>query len=191
LYLTILIGIIPHFFSAIYLEIRDNKAMIWRGAMKYPVLIMGIIMFILFISNEKTKIWWNQISMRYIPSTCKSIESRIKTKAPDHWKIYCSTTEDMVVKVKFKDKALDNKNTRSMYYRALANELKTFALFANPETLVHLDSLKLYLKGKELRILAKTDGEALVRLREIKDKDIMAKHLKLTVKVKELTESDQ
>lgn len=165
--------------------------MIWRNAMKYPVLITGIIMFILFISNEKTKIWWNEVSMRYIPSTCKSLKDRLDNKSPDHWKLYCTTTEDMVLKVKFKSKAVDEQNTRSLYYRVLANELKTFALFANPETLVHLNSLKLYLKGKDLRILAKTDGEALVRLREIKDKDIMAKHLKLTVKVKELTEADK
>ena len=160
--------------------------MIWRGAMKYPVLITGIIMFILFLTNEKTKIWWNEISMRYIPSTCKSLESRLEAKKPDHWKVRCATTEDMILRVKMQDESLQPSGARALYYRVLANELQSFAILSNPETLVHLDSLKLYLKGKELKILAKTDGEALVQLRSMKDKKQISDHLKLTVKVKEL-----
>lgn len=154
--------------------------------MKYPVLITGIIMFVIFVTDDKTKIWWNEISMRYIPSTCKSLESRLESKLPDYWKIRCATTEDMILRVKMQEDPLEASGARPLYYRVLANELKSFALMTNPETLVHLDSLKLYLKGKHLKILAQTDGEALVQLRDIKDKERMAEHLRLTVKVKEL-----
>jgi len=184
------IGYYPYFFSANRDEISDNKAMIWGKAMRYPVLIVGVVMFLIFINDEKTKIWWNEISLRYIPSTCITLKDRIEPKAPKHWLLKCSTTEDMILNVKFKKVPSEIKNTRALYFRALANELKTFALFANPETLKHLRSLKLILKGKALSILAQTDGEALVRLAEIKDKEMMANHLKLTVKVKELPKVD-
>lgn len=160
--------------------------MIWKGAMKYPVLITGIIMFILFLSNEKTKVWWNEISMRYIPSTCVTLKDRMQTKLPDHWKIRCANKDSLILRVKMLEKPIEPTQARSLYYRVLANELKSFAQMANPETLVHLLSFKLYLKGKYYRILAQTDGEALVQLREIKDKERMANHLKLTVKVKEI-----
>tara|TARA_B100001971_G_scaffold215192_1_gene259901 strand:+ start:154741 stop:155235 length:495 start_codon:yes stop_codon:yes gene_type:complete len=160
--------------------------MIWKGAMKYPVLITGVIMFVLFLSNEKTKIWWNEISMRYIPSTCKSLEDRMQSKLPDHWKLRCANKDSLILRVKVKENPIEPTQSRALYYRILANEIKSFALMANPETLVHLLSFKLYLKGKYYRILAQTDGEALVQLREIKDKERMANHLKLTVKVKEL-----
>lgn len=163
--------------------------MIWRGAMKYPVLITGIIMFLLFLSNEKTKIWWNEISMRYIPSTCKSLQSRMESKLPDHWKIRCANIDSLILRAKVQKDPAESSQARPLYYRILANELTSFAVMANPETLVHLKSFKLYLKGKHLKILASTDGEALVQLSRLKDKERIAEHLRLTVKVKELEES--
>lgn len=158
--------------------------------MKYPVLIVGVVMFLIFLNDHKTKIWWNEISLRYIPSTCISLKDRISPKAPSHWTLKCSTTEDMILEVKFEKVANEDNNTRALYYRALANELKTFSLFANPETLTHLRSLKMILKGDRLSVIAQTDGEALVRLSQINDKDLLAQHLKLTVKVKEIHKVD-
>lgn len=161
--------------------------MIWKNAMKYPVLITGIIMFILFVTNENTKIWWHDVSTRFIPSTCRSLKERLELIKPEHWnQLYCTTTEDLVLRIKFKEAPVDQKHLKALYYRALANELQHFSRVTNPETLEHLRSLKLFLKGKELGILAQTDGQALMRLSQLKDSEEIANHLKLTVKVKEI-----
>jgi exosome complex RNA-binding protein Rrp4 len=159
--------------------------MIWKNALKYPVLIIGIIMFSLFLSDEKTKIWWDKVNDRYIPSTCDALLSRVKSKLPSDWDMECENKDKFLIEAAFSKVFEDQNKTRSAMYMELANMLSLYSHYANPETLERLRNLTIFLNGKEFKIMAVTDGQAVVKIKAIKDKRKLLEHLKLTVKIKE------
>ncbi|MCT4641748.1 MAG: hypothetical protein N4A33_05570 [Bacteriovoracaceae bacterium] len=159
--------------------------MLWSKAMRYPALTMGIIMFAIYISDAKTQTWWQKTKRRFIPSTCDSLLARMNDKAPKQWEMSCPGTEKLVLKYKLKELNKDRKETKAIMYKQIVNILVTFSQMANPETLNYLKQFRVIIKADFVSILAKTDGEAMVAFRKMKNKDEIAKHVKLSVKVKE------
>lgn len=162
--------------------------MIWAKAMKYPVLIIGIILFAIFISQESTKKWWNQeVKRSRIPSTCDAVLDRVKPKSPSSWELECPGTQLLVINVNFETTANSHKEQRVMMYKEVANTLTKLAHYSNVETLEFLKHIKLILKHKNLEITSVTDGQAVAKFKYLKQKDQILQHLKLTVKVSEKT----
>ena len=159
--------------------------MFWKNAMKYPALIAGMIMFTIFILDPKTKNWWNKMQGRYIPSTCRALADRVESKAPSEWSIECPSTSRLVLNVDFSETFQNPTQLRSAIYRSMANNLKRFALVANPETLQNLETLEVRMNNDKIQVWGQTDGQAMVKLRGINSQKEMAEHLELTVKVKE------
>lgn len=158
--------------------------MILSKTLKYPVLIVGIIMFSIFLADEKTKIWWEKTQRRFIPSTCDSLESRLKDKTPKEWTITCPTADLLLLEMNY-DSSESLERVRIKMYKNIANTLVEFAKIANPETLEYLNTFRLIIDSNKVRILSETDGEAMLAFRTLKQKEKIAQHLKLTVKVKE------
>lgn len=158
--------------------------MIWSKAMKYPVLIMGIIMFTLFISNGRTQNWWQKAKRRFIPSTCDSLLTRLNPKVPKSWKMSCPTIDLLILEYEHKKKSPIDEMRVEMYKKT-ANIIVQFSKMANPETLEDLQAFRLIIKTSRLEILSQTDGEAMIAFRKLEGKQKIAEHLKLTVKVKE------
>lgn len=142
--------------------------MIWKRALKYPALIMGIIMFVIFISDPKTKIWWNKISRRYIPSTCDAIIKRVTPKVDKSWELECPGTKRLVITVPYEAKEDKEplKLTRVKMYRQAANVISSIAQMADPASMEHILELEIFIKNEKLDIFAKTDGEAIVQIRK-------------------------
>lgn len=160
--------------------------MIWSKAMKYPVLIIGIILFIIFINEETTKKWWYQkVKRSRIPSTCDAVLDRVAPKAPKSWSLECPGTQLLVIDVKFETTAKSSKEQRVIMYKELANNLSRLAKFSNIETLEFLKNIKLNMKHKDLEINSLTDGQAVAKFINLKRQEDILKHLQLTVKVSE------
>lgn len=172
-----------------------------KNAMKYPVLVMGVIMFVIFISQESTQKWLSSYKRRIIPSTCDSVKDRVNGKAPGNWKMECPSTQFLLLTVEFGEKAKDFKSQRIMMYRELANIYSKFAYYANIrmdyiednkqkhydeiETLERLRDIRIILKNDQLVITSQSDGQAVAKFINLKRQEQIAQHLKLTVKVSE------
>lgn len=163
-----------------------NRYMIWKNALKYPVLIIGIIMFGLFLSDKKTKIWWDKVNNRYVPSTCSALLARLETKLPNDWRLQCENKDKMLIEAGFSKTYPDLNKTRAVMYLQIANMLNEVAHYANHETLQRLENLTIYLNGKKVKIIASTDGQAIIKIKEIKGEKALLQHLKLTVKTREV-----
>ena len=158
--------------------------MIWSKAMKYPVLMMGIIMFTLYVTDAKTQSWWEKAKRRFVPSTCDSLVTRMEDKVPKSWKMSCPTVNLLILEYKYESS--ENLNTvRIKMYKNIANILVQFAKLANPETLEDLKAFRLKMITDKIDIAAQTDGEAMIAFTKLKTQKQIAEHLKLTVKVKE------
>lgn len=159
--------------------------MILKRTLKYPVLIVGLVLFWLFITDPATKKYFSQFNNR-APSTCRVVQDRVAPKMPSNWNLECLNTKELVVTIKSELMPKEPKLLRSLLYKQLANSLQEFARYTNLETLEFLKIVRVNLKHENLDINAKTDGEALVQLLAKKDQSAVANHLKLTVRTKEI-----
>lgn len=187
--------------------------MIWKHAMKYPVLVVGIILFVLFLTNPKTKEYWGNHTKRFIPNTCEAVKDRFykfrnrtihqetdklskKEQKKLHlllsnisaWELECPGTQLLKLTVMSRLPSLQKKTLKSSMLKELAN---TFYILgyeknANHETLEKLKYVEVTLKHPMLTLHAKTDGLAVVEISRKKSPKDIAQHLKLTVKIKEL-----
>ena len=162
--------------------------MIWQKAFKYPVLIIGIILFTLYIMDPKTSKYWKKQSRRFIPSTCDALMDRSEKKGPENWSWECPGTQLLIIKVEYNDAGEKFPEIRKNLYKQLANSLVKLAQITNPETMPNLLNLKMIIENPRLKILAKTDGAAVEALLRMNTPDLVAEHLKLTVKVKEFVQ---
>lgn len=175
--------------------------MLLKGIMKNPVLIMGIVLFGLFLSQATTKDWWTKQKRRFTPSTCDVIKDKVLKKSPDNWEIECPTTQLLILNIAFGKKAKDFKQQRIMMYRQLANNYTKFAQLANTrlyyvedgkrkhydeiESLERLQVIRINMRNELLEITSQSDGEAVSKFINIKRPEQIAQHLKLTVRVSE------
>ncbi len=162
--------------------------MIWKNALKYPVLAIGVILFVLFLTDPKTKKWLKKYSGSRIPNTCRSVMEKVEKKAPDNWEMECPGTQLLKIAIEHNSRHTNILSLRPEMYKNLANSYVKLAQLSNPETLAGLKYVKMKLINEQLTIDSKTDGQAVVELLKRKTPQAIAEHLKLTVKVKEIRE---
>jgi hypothetical protein len=169
--------------------------------MKYPVLVMGVILFSIFLSQDTTKKWWKAQMRRFTPSTCDAVKDKVNKTSPGNWEMECPTTQHLILTVDFDEKAKNYSTQRVMMYRQLANIYSKFAHLANTrleyvedgkrlhydeiESLERLQVVRIILKNEQLIITSQSDGQAVAKFLKIKRPQQIAEHLKLTVKVSE------
>ena len=78
--------------------------MIWKNALKYPVLVIGLVLFTLFLMDPKTAIWWDKQMRRYIPSTCDAIVDRSGKKLDQSWELECPGTKLLLITIPYEEK---------------------------------------------------------------------------------------
>jgi hypothetical protein len=163
--------------------------MLGKKLLKYPVLIIGIILFGIYVTDPKTADYWRKYNRRFIPSTCDAIESRISDKVDKTWSLDCPGTQLLIIKLPYESKLAEKfPSIRRNMYKLLANSLVKLSQVSNPEAMQNLGHLKMVIEHPRLKILAKTDGEAINQFLKLKYQVDIADHLKLTVKIKEFTQ---
>lgn len=153
--------------------------------MKYPVLIVGIIFFAIFVTSPKTKDFWRKINRRNIPSTCDAVKDRVEKKAPSTWSFDCPTTQFLIIDIQHNPADRNYLKLRQEMYKELANSYVKLGNLSNKETLNYLPKIHMKLIHPSLSINSQTDGQAVVELTKKKSQQDIATHLKLTVTIKE------
>ena len=157
--------------------------MFWQRAMKYPVLIIGIVFFGLYITNPKTKEFWENHFGKMKPSTCRVTVERFKKNSQKDWSFHCPSTQSLSIEIKSE---LADKYSRALLYKELANSLSYLGHKTNPETLGYLKKVSVKLIHPKLTIDAITDGPAINQMAQTKDRETLFDILKLSVRTKEI-----
>ena len=161
--------------------------MLAKSLIKYPVFFLGLGMFLIFIFNEKTSIWWDKYSSRFKPNICRDAQERVTKSGPKDWEASCNQ-QDLIIEQVFSEENINANNQQAASYRHLANNLKQLAKISNPDTTKLLKIINFRLKLPQKTISAFISGPALIQLEKLDDEKAIAFHIHTSVKVKEETE---
>jgi hypothetical protein len=159
--------------------------MLWNSLMKKPVLMIGIIMFLLFLYQVGSKEKWGIFANpKLIPTSCRAVIVRLEKRIPDNWKIYC---EGNNLAVEIKELAIpeDVENIKPLLYRQLANHMAFLARNSTVDILEKVFFVRFHLEHSKLVIDAVTEGKFIVKLSTLESSEHIMTHLKSTVQVKE------
>lgn len=161
--------------------------MLWNSLMKKPILVMGIIMFSLFLFNVSRKNPWGIFhNEKLISTSCRGALVRLEKKVPENWKVFC---EGNNLAVEIKEIAIPPKaaNIKLLMYRQLANHMAYVARLATTDILEKVMFVRFRLTHPDLIINAVTEGKYIVKLATLENPEHIMTHLKSTVQVKETT----
>lgn len=161
--------------------------MLMKSLLKYPVLIIGVLLFALFIFDEHTKKWWDLYTGRFKPNPCLDALTRAEKLGPKYWSLNCNE-QVLEVESTFDIAEIKKEDQKRASYRKLANEISELAKVSNPETIELLKKVTYKLKLEDKAIVAITTGEAIAKLQMLKDAKAIAFHIHTSVNVKEITE---
>lgn len=186
--------------------------MIWKKALKYPVLIIGVVWMAIYLSDAKTADFWTRFKYRFYPAAyvCDSIKTRITDKLESNWSLHCPHTTYLLARINGEDellKVLENQGEddpfqalrnlklddyrRLMYSRVFASVIKLITV-ADQDTLESLSEVKINYKTSRRGVIVQSDGQA---LRIIRDKIYLVKiqrlHHRATVALKEMGKSPE
>lgn len=159
--------------------------MLNKAVTKYPILIIGIILFCLSIFSDKSQNWWSKYTQRFKPNICQDALIRAEKEGPKKWKLKCNEQE-LVVSSTFSVTQIKPEERKRSSYRELANELSVIAKTSNPDTMKLIGSVVYHLETEEMTIIAYTSGMAIVKLLELTNPKAIAFHIHTSVKVKEI-----
>ncbi len=124
-------------------------------------------------------------------TSCRAALVKLNRRIPSSWATRCEGNNMAVeIPLTFKpDKKLSKKEAdlrlRTFMYREMANDLVVVAKNSPSDNLERTDFIRLKMVHKKIEINALTEGRYLVKLATIKNKRLLAEHLKTTVNVKE------
>ena len=159
--------------------------MLWNSLMKKPILMIGIIMFSLFLyqlaSKEKWGIFANN---KLIPTSCKGVLVGLEKRIPQNWKVFC---EGNNLAVEIKEIAIPENadNLKSLMYRQLANHMSHVARISAVDKVLFV---RFHVVHPKITIDAVTEGKYIVKLATLENAEHIMTHLKTTVQVKETVE---
>lgn len=160
--------------------------MILKSLMKNPVLMIGIILFGLFIHQVASKEKWGFLKNdRLVPTNCRAAIVRIDKHIPANWKTECEGN-NLAVTIKELEKT--EGDIRALMYRQLANHMSYVSKIAMPDMLEKIDFVRFRLIHDKLTINAVTEGQYIVKLATLEDPNLIRSHLQSTVQVQEVTE---
>lgn len=152
--------------------------------MKNPILMMGILMFSVFLMTVSKKQSFMTREKLY-PSSCKAVLVRLEKRLPATWKASCKDN-DMMLEM---SSNLSNDNLdllRQGLYLEIANNIVLTSRNCPLDTLTQVKTVKLSLDHKSFKIEALTKGSDIVKFATMNEKQFILEHLKATVKVSEI-----
>lgn len=159
--------------------------MLWNFLTKNPVLMMGIIMFSLFLHQVVTKEKWGFFHNEKLLSTsCRGVLVGLEKRIPNNWKVFC---EGNNLAVEIKELSLPEKvtNLKPLMYRQLANHMAHIARISTPDILEKVLFVRIHLMHPKMNLDAVTEGQYIVKLATLENAEHIMTHLKATVQVKE------
>lgn len=159
--------------------------MLWNSLIKKPVLMMGIIMFSLFLYQVARKEGWGIFHNDKLQSTsCRGVLIGLEKRVPQNWKVYC---EGNNLAVEIKEVAIPDKvsDIRPLMYRQLANHMAYVARHSAVDILERVLFVRFHIEHAQMTLDAVTEGQYIVKLATLENAEHIMAHLKTTVQVKE------
>lgn len=171
------------------MNLGDNRAMLWNSLMKKPMLILGILMFGIFLYDYNLrKQGKGGIFERKSFKTwsCRPIEIKIEQLGlPSGWEMECNKS-NMKFTIHLKEEVTPN-TVKSYMYRELANSLVWIAKKSPSDSLERVLVIHTEIHTPLLRINAITEGKDLQLFKKANSQDQIKSLLRSTVQVKETT----
>jgi hypothetical protein len=159
--------------------------MLWNSLMKKPVLMIGIIMFLLFLYQVASKEKWGIFAnSKLIPTSCRGVLVGLERRIPENWKVFCEGN-NLAVEIKELSIPEDVENIRPLLYRQLANHMAFLARNSANDILEKVFFVRFHLVHDKMTIDAVTEGKFIVKLSTLENSEHIMTHLKSTVQVKE------
>jgi hypothetical protein len=160
--------------------------MLWKNALKYPVLAIGILWMAIYLSDSKTVDFWNQLKYRFHPAlySCESTKQRIEDQVQRNWKLACPHSQFLLIRIEGNDeilaslekrgvsdshaayKNLNQTDLRKLIYQRAFNNIVKFISVADQDTLESFKTVKFNYKTDRLGLLIASDGPALRKMRD-------------------------
>jgi hypothetical protein len=159
--------------------------MIWTNAIKKPMLLLGVILFTLFLGQETTSRWWSQYRDRFIPNTCKALKDKLGPQLTD-WSFDCPDPNLLKISIPF-NHSFVSEDQRKYMYRTLANSIVLLSQKSNEETLETLKECEISLVSQKLTLFGFVKGSDIVKFKKLTSQNEILTHLQGTVTVREST----
>ena len=159
--------------------------MILKSLMQKPVLMIGIILFGLFIHQVSKKEKWGIChNDKLISYPCRAALVKIDKHIPGNWKTECEGNNLAVIIQE--DTPADDQNIQLIMYRQLANHMTYLAKVSQADLLEKVMFVRFQLKHKLMTVNAVTEGQYIVKLATLEDPELIRSHFKSTVQVQEV-----
>ncbi len=164
---------------------------------KNPFLAIGVLVVtILFFQLEEKgllKSFWESFKesrrAKLTPSSCRSVRVKLDRRIPDSWETRCEggnyNNLAVIIKLDTSPRFDDQKRLKTYLYRQTANALVHIAQQGPSDNLERTDVIRLQVLHPQLEINAVTEGHLTVKLATLKNKKLIAQHLKHSVQIKE------
>ncbi|MBT3981350.1 MAG: hypothetical protein HOE90_08350 [Bacteriovoracaceae bacterium] len=153
-----------------------------KTIMKNPVLMIGIIMFSIFLYNLNGKYF---VREKHNKTSCENaIRHFIKKKAPGNWKLECNKN-NLAVTVSSILSVKDPKSLKPALYRNLANHMVYLAKNTVEISMERVFIVRFHIDHPSITIDMVTEGKHISKLATITHPKFIKEHLQATAKISE------
>lgn len=164
--------------------------MVLKSLLKNPVLAFGILIFIIFIFQLRENGAFQKRAESMMATSCRSVKVRLDKYLHPTWKIECNKNNLEVtipVDEKIAPKGADLETIRAEMYKALANSYIAISRYAMEESLERTMMVVVKLVHPKLTLSSISEGKFVVKLKTLKNKNNLARHIHQTIQVQEIT----
>jgi hypothetical protein len=152
--------------------------------MKKPILVVGILMFAIFIMRSAGHLpFFNRSNLG--TTACHGAIVRLERELPKDWDIYCEEN-NLTIEV---DEDLPNVKPeliKETLYQLLANHFVLLSRSAENDLMEKIFIVRFKLKHHKLEINAISEGKYVAKLASLNSKEFIVEHLKQTVQVNDV-----
>lgn len=153
--------------------------------MKYPVLIIGIVMisiFVLDIKNNNRSILLSRDKL--MPTSCSAVIVKLSRRVPGHWKVECKDN-DLHVEYPVEANIPNLDTLRQGLYKDLVNNMVLATKNSPIDTLENVRQVEFKANHKQLEIKAAISGKNIVKFATMNEPKFIMDHLRATTVVHE------
>lgn len=154
--------------------------------MDKPILMIGILLMSVYLLTYQRHLFFGDKD-RFNPTSCKAVLVKLNRRIPGNWSTNCRGN-NLEVSIQYQEiqkPGSKKQKVRKLLYREMANFLTYIATNSPLDNLEQVDVVSVYLHHPKILVTAVTEGKYIVKLSTIKNKQMIANHLKATVSVKE------
>lgn len=165
--------------------------MVLKSLLKNPVLGFGILIFILFLFQLRENGAYNKRAQSMKATSCRSVKVRLDKYMHPSWVLNCNENNlEVTIPADLKvipEDVQDKEFLRKEMYKVLANSYISIAKYALPESLERTMMIVVKLVHPQMVLSSISEGKYVAKLRTLKNKNNLARHIHQTVQVQEVT----